>query len=98
MSHESTSIRRGLGHAYDKEARDRKACAQQGLTVGQDNKLRSGVAALMSESTPGGGQMTPSERAICSLNDMPVVRAEGGRMPVIPPPGSLGGDPNMRPK
>src|SRR5712691_2474579 len=35
----------------------------------------SGVGALMSGSTPGGGQMTPSERASCSLNDLPVVSA-----------------------
>jgi len=34
-----------------------------------------GVGALISGSTPGGGQMTPSERASCSLNDLPVVSA-----------------------
>jgi hypothetical protein len=34
-----------------------------------------GVGALISGSTPVGGQMTPSERASCSLNDLPVVSA-----------------------
>src|SRR5450631_4313754 len=35
----------------------------------------SGVGALMAGSTPEDGQMTPSERASCSLNDLSAVSA-----------------------
>ena len=31
----------------------------------------------MPESTPDGGQITPSERVSCSLNDVPVVSLRG---------------------
>ena len=80
-----------------KEARDPKACAQQGLTVGQDNKPQiADTGKSLSE------QLASSDGVICPPPGVdPDIRAptpEGGRMPVIPPPGSPGGDPNIRPK
>ena len=81
-----------------KEARDPKACAQQGLTEGQHNKPQSADTADKSLS----GQLARSDGVICPPpgldSDIRVPTPEGGRMPVIPPPGSLGGDPNIRPK
>ena len=81
------------------EARDPKACApQQGLTVGQDSKLQSADTTGKSLSE----QLARSDGVICPPPGVdPDIRAptpEGGRMPVIPPPGSPGGDPNIRPK
>ena len=81
-----------------KEARDPKACAQQGLTVGQDNKPQSAETTGMSLSE----QLARSDGVICPPPGVdPDIRAptpEGGRMPVITLPGSPGGDPNIRPK
>ena len=82
-----------------KEARDPKACApQQGLTVGQENKLQSADTTGKSLSE----QLARSDGVICPPPGVdPDIRAptpEGGRMPVISPPGSPGGDPNIRPK
>ena len=77
-----------------KEARDPKACAQQSLTVGQDNKPQSADTTGKSLSE----QLARSDGVICPPPGVdPDIRAptpEGGRMPVIPP----GGDPNIRPK
>ena len=83
-----------------KESREPKACApQQGLIVGQDNKLQSTETTASSLSE----QLERSDGVICPPPGVdPGIRAptpEGGRMmPVIPPPGSPGGDPNIRPK
>ena len=80
------------------EARDPKACAQQGLTMGQDNKPQSADTTGRSLSE----QLARSDGVICPPPgvdpDIRVPTPEGGRMPVIPPPGSPGGDPNIRPK
>ena len=40
---------------------------------------------------------SPQHSAGCAPADRPN-RSPGGTMPVIPPPGSPGGDPNVRPK
>jgi hypothetical protein len=81
-----------------KEARDPKACAQQDLTVGRDNKPQSADTTDKSFSE----QLARSDGVICPPPGVdPDIRAptpEGGRMPVIPPPGTPGGDPNIRPK
>jgi hypothetical protein len=81
-----------------KEARDPKACAQQGLTVGQDNKLRSVDTTGKSLSE----QLARSDGVICPPtgidSDIRASTPEGGRMRVILPPGSPGSDPNIRPK
>ena len=83
-----------------KEALDPKACAQQqGLTVGPDNKPQSADTTGKSLSE----QLALSDGVICPPPGVdPDIKAPtpegGGRMPVIPPPGSPGGDPNVRPK
>jgi len=81
-----------------RETRDPKACAQQGLIVGQDNKLQSADSTGKSLSE----QLARSDGVICPPAGVDpaitVPTPEGGRMPVIPPPGSPGGDPNLRPK
>jgi hypothetical protein len=81
-----------------KETRDSKACAQQGLTEGQHNKPQSADIADKSLSE----QLARSDGVICPPPGVdPHIKAptpEGGSMPVIPPPGSPVGDPNIRPK
>jgi hypothetical protein len=81
-----------------KEAPDPKACAQQGLTVGQDNKPQSADTTGKSLSE----ELARSDGVICPPPGVdPDIKAstpEDGRMPIIPPPGSPGGDPNIRPK
>jgi hypothetical protein len=61
----------------------------QGSTVGQSNE------AL-------GDKLAKSDGTLCPPAGVdPEMRAptpEGGNMPVIPPPGSRGGDPSLRPK
>ena len=63
--------------------------AKQGATVGQSNE------AL-------GDKLARSDGTLCPPTGVdPEIRAptpEGGNMPVIPPPGSPGGDPSVRPK
>ena len=80
------------------EARDPRACAQQDLTVGQGNKPQSADKTGKSLSE----QLARSDGVICPPSGVdPDIRAptpEGGRMPVISPPGSPAGDPNIRPK
>jgi hypothetical protein len=58
-------------------------------------------------SQPGGSSKTLSDKldqgagVICPPNVDPGMKApapETGKMPVIPPPGSPGGDPNVQPK
>ena len=82
-----------------KEARDSKACVPQGLTVGQDTKPQSAETTGSSLSE----KLASSDGVICPPPGVdPDIRArtpEGGRtMPVIPPAGSPGDNPNIRPK
>jgi hypothetical protein len=60
-----------------------------GATVGQSNE-------------PLGDKLARSDGTLCPPSGVdPEIRAptpEGGKMPVIPPPGSPGGDPAVRPK
>jgi hypothetical protein len=63
--------------------------AKDGTTVGRSNE------AL-------GDKLAKSDGTLCPPTGVdPEIRAptpEGGKMPVIPPPGSPGGDPSLRPK
>jgi hypothetical protein len=63
--------------------------APQGTTTGQSNE-------------PLGDKLARSDGVLCPPAGVdPEIRAptpETGNMPVIPPPGSPGGDPNIRPK
>jgi hypothetical protein len=77
------------------QPRDPKACSDE---------LRAGRGAAQ----PGGaGNQTLSEKlertdgVLCPPDVDPDIKAptpQGGSMPVIPPPGSPGGDPSLRPK
>jgi hypothetical protein len=67
----------------------------------------SGTAAPDGQTTgqnrePLGDKLARSEGVLCPPAGVdPEIRAptpEGGNTPVIPPPGSPGGDPNLRPK
>jgi hypothetical protein len=79
------------------QARDPKACSD-------DQRLRAGR-----ETSPprGAGNQTLSDKleqtdgVLCPPDVDPDIKAptpQAGRMPVIPPPGSPGGDPSVRPK
>jgi hypothetical protein len=78
---------------------DQKACAQQGLSVSPDDK------AVRSETTGQtlSEQLARTEGVICPPADVDSdIKAPtpptGNNMPVIPPPGSPGGDQSIRPK
>ena len=88
------------------QPRDPKACAP-----GADSHLRmpdtpTPPARQTPNATNGSGtnlsdKLAQSDGVLCPPNVDPGIRAptpEVGRMPVIPPPGSPGGDPNVRPK
>lgn len=65
-------------------AADDKACSPQE----RDNK-------------PLGEKLDDTAGVICPPDVDPAIRAptpDSGKMPIIPPPGSPGGDPNIRPK
>ena len=65
------------------------AGTKEGSTVGQSNE-------------PLGDKLARSDGTLCPPSGVdPEIRAptpESGKMPVIPPPGSPGGDPSLRPK
>jgi hypothetical protein len=77
-------------------AADPKACAPGEVSPPRDGR----------EETTGAGnnlsdKLARTDGVICPPNVDPEIRAptpETGRTPVIPPPGSPGGDPNIRPK
>jgi hypothetical protein len=69
------------------QARDLKACPQ-----GQGS---GGTAGTLSD------KLAQTDGVICPADVDPEIKAptpRGGPMPVIPPPGSPGGDPSVRPK
>jgi hypothetical protein len=79
---------------------DPKGCAP-------GERLQSGIVQA-DEKTPQGtigealsDKLARTDGVLCPPNVDPEIRAptpEGGKTPVIPPPGSPGGDPNVRPK
>ncbi len=84
------------------EQLDPKACANDGdsthATVGQGGDFEERKPADRTLSD----QLARSDGVICPPARVdPEIHAPtppGGRMPVIPPPGSPGGDPNVQPK
>ena len=80
------------------EPLDPKACADQQDTVGQGGSpdLQRPNGKSLSE------RLARSDGVICPpVHVDPEIRQPvppGGAMPVIPPPGSPGGDPSLRPK
>lgn len=87
----------GTQPAPSKELHDPKACADNRATVGQGGNL---------DATPKNKtlseKLAQSDGVICPPAYVdPEIKAptpDAGRTPVIPPPGSPGGDPNVRPK
>ena len=86
--------------------RDPKACAP-----GADSHLKAPDTPTPSapqtpNATTGSGanlseKLAQSDGVLCPPDVDPGIKAptpEVGKMPVIPPPGSPGGDPNIRPK
>jgi len=80
------------------EQLDPKACAKDNATVGQssDTDMQKAAGRNLSE------QLAKSDGVICPPAHVdPEIRQPtppGGAMPVIPPPGSPGGDPSIQPK
>jgi len=73
------------------------AHCQPGAGTPKNAETTTGQAAQ-----PLGDQLAKTDGVLCPPPDVdPEIRAPtpgGGNMPVIPPPGSPGGDPNLRPK
>ena len=80
------------------EQRDPKACADSQETLGQGGSSDWGKPSDKSLSE----RLARSDGVICPPDHVdPEIRQTtppGGPMPVIPPPGSPGGDPSLRPK
>ena len=82
-----------------KSTPDPKACAP-------NERLQQGERGPQPPATTGQGESTSdklarTEGVICPPNldrDIQAPTPETGKMPVVPPPGSPGGDPNVRPK
>lgn len=73
---------------------DPKGCAP-GERLQTDGKAPEGKGEPLSD------KLARTDGVICPPNVDPEIRAptpQGGKMPVIPPPGSPGGDPNVQPK
>ena len=80
------------------EQRDPRACAGNQETLGQGGNFDAGKTKDKSLSD----RLARSDGVICSPDHVdPEIKQPtppGGPMPVIPPPGSPGGDPSLRPK
>ncbi len=75
-------------------------CAPPPRQLGQDGERLSGTVgqapgALSDRLTQSGGVLCPPAQLD---RDMQKEAPQEGRIPVIPPPGSPGGDPSVRPK
>jgi hypothetical protein len=85
------------------QLRDSKACAQgPEATLGQGTRTDRGApGASGSGATTLSDKLAQTDGVICPPNMDPDIKAptpQGGPMPVIPPPGSPGGDQSVRPK
>jgi hypothetical protein len=80
------------------EQTDPKACTNERATVGQDGDLDMNKPSGRSLSN----QLARTDGVICPPSNVdPAIKQPappGGTLTVIPPPGSPGGDPNVRPK
>jgi hypothetical protein len=75
---------------------DPKACAPQDQRPGE-----SRPPATSGQGNSASDKLSRSEGVICPPDVDPEIKAptpDAGKTPVIPPPGSPGGDPNVRPK
>jgi len=84
--------------APQKEVRDPDACKNARSTVGQGGDL----SVQKSKDKSLSDQLAQSNGVICPPQDIdPDMKAptpQGGPMPVIPPPGSPGGNTHVQPK
>jgi hypothetical protein len=75
------------------------SCAPSKLS---NPNARPGVTTGQSDSTPLSDRLAASNGVLCPPSGVdPEIRAptpEGGKMPVIPPPGAPGGDKSVQPK
>jgi hypothetical protein len=75
------------------------ACAPSRLS---NPNARPGVTTGQSDSAPLSDRLAASNGVLCPPSGVdPEIRAptpDAGNTPVIPPPGSPGGDPSLRPK
>ena len=99
--------RAGPADAGDAAGPDHAACARARDGMRPDandgaGKHRARGATTGQSQEPLGDRLAKSDGVLCPPPGVdPAMRApapEGGNMPVIPPPGSPGGDPNVRPK
>lgn len=74
------------------EHRDPKACAPRSETTGQNNAQDKALSDKLAQSD---GVICPPSGVDPEIK---MQAPETGRTPVIPPPGSPGGDPTIRPK
>jgi hypothetical protein len=78
---------------------DPKACAQNGPQDPRSGESRP--PATSGQGNSASEKLSRSEGVICPPDVDPEIKAptpDAGKTPVIPPPGSPGGDPNVRPK
>ena len=85
------------------EQLDPKACANRQDIVGQDTVGQGSREGARSDSTNLSDKLARSDGVICPPDRVdPEIKQpapeSGGTMSVIPPPGSPGGDPSVRPK
>jgi len=74
---------------------DPKGCAPS------ERLQTDGKAPNAKSGEPLSDKLARTDGVLCPPNVDPEIRAptpEGGKMPVIPPPGSPGGDPSIQPK
>jgi hypothetical protein len=76
-------------------------CAPTQAVPGKDT-VAPNDSTVGQSAEPLGDKLARSDGVLCPPSGVdPEIRAptpNGGKMPVIPPPGSPGGDPNVRPK
>jgi hypothetical protein len=90
------------GSASAQSADQGQAAPQQSVTCPPDVKGESPTVGEGKSSEPLGDRLALSKGVICPPTgvdpQMEVPPPGGGRLKVIPPPGTPGGDPNVQPK
>jgi len=100
----SVIVAPALGQGASPPARGSPPCSPS-LPPGSPGSVTTGEGEPLNPATPPDNlskRLAQSDGVICPPPAIdPEIRLptpEGGRMPVIPPPGSPGGDPSIRPK
>ncbi|MBV9261474.1 MAG: hypothetical protein JO205_08890 [Pseudolabrys sp.] len=79
---------------------DNKACAQQRATVGSGNQVT--IEEKDNKNADLSEKLAKSDGVLCPPENIdPEMKAptpEGGKMPIIPPPGTPQNQPDLRPK